>query len=151
MGTNSQQALQAIDQGVDLFKDIREMTSSQSSDNEQARLLETDAKADAREAQRDAVKEARQTHSENEHTRSAEQAAWGASNLKLSGSKSLIRDAKSIQDKQEEDDILYEGQRNADSILRQARNRANLLRINSGSSANRSTLSMGSSIYGPRS
>jgi hypothetical protein len=61
-----------------------------------------------------------------------------------------VRDARSIKDMQEEEDVLFEGQQSADSILRQARSRANMLRINSGSSPERSTLSLGSSIYGPR-
>ena len=152
MGSNSQQALQFIDQGVDLFKDIKNMTGGgqSGSDNGQARLLETDARAEAREAQREAAEEAGRIRAQNERDRSTERAEWGGSNLKMSGSKAVIRDARSIRDMQEEEDMLYEGRRTAGSILSQARNRANLLRINSGSSPNRSTLSLGSSVYGPR-
>ena len=68
----------------------------------------------------------------------------------MSGSKAVIRDAKNVKDMQEEDDVLYQGKQNAEAILRQARNRANMLRINSGSSPERSILSLGSSVYGPR-
>lgn len=153
MGSNSKQAFAAIEQGMDFVKDFSSMVSSTESDSgtTQADLLETDAKSDAWEAQRAALKEAREVRDENEQERSREHAEWGGSNLAMSGSKALVRNAKATQDMQEEEDILYEGQRTSDSILSQARNRANLLRISNGSSAKRSTLSMGSSIYGPRS
>lgn len=149
MGTNSEQALQAFSQGLDMFKEIGGQVSGGESDTaeDQARLLETDAKSDAYDAQRRARQEESRVRAKNEKTRSAANAEWGTSNLAMSGSKAVVRNARSVQDKQEEDDILYEGQRTADDILRQARNRANLLRINAGSSANRSTLSLGSSIY----
>ncbi|MBG0791512.1 MAG: hypothetical protein H0S80_13550 [Desulfovibrionaceae bacterium] len=152
MGSNSQQALQAFSQGVEMFKEIKEKTGSGQSDTAetQARLLETDARSDAWEAQRKAAAAARENRDQNERERSRERADWGGSNLRMSGSKAVIRDARTLQDMQEEDDVLYEGRRNADAILRQARDRANMLRINGGSAPNRSTLSMGSSIYGPR-
>ena len=152
MGTDSQQAVQAISQGVDMFKDLQRKTGKGRSDtgSDQARLLETDARGDAGEARRRAEKAARRMRAKNERERSGERADWGGSNLEMSGSKAAIRDAKRVKDMQEEDDVLYEGRQSADAILRQARNRANMLRINSGSSPDRSILSLGSSIYGPR-
>lgn len=155
MGSNAQQALSIIDQGVGLFQDIHQMSSSRDSaasrGNAEADLLETDAKANAYESQRQAKKEASKLRNDRERKRARQQADWGGANLSMSGSKALIRDANTIQDLQDEDDVLFEGQRESNAILRQARNRANALRINSGASANRSILSMGSKIYGPRS
>lgn len=154
MGTNSEQTIQAINQGMGMIEEFSGRMNRDRSDSDsgsaEAKLLETDAKADALEAQRRAAKEARRVRAENERERSGERAGWGGSNLAMSGSKVAIRDARSIKDMQEEDDVLYEGQQNADTLLRQARNRANMLRINSGSSPDRSILSLGSSIYGPR-
>ncbi len=154
MGTNSDQATQAISQGMDMIEDLTGRMSRDRDEADaargQARLLETDARGEAHDAQRRAAMEARRLRRENERDRSAERARWGGSNLDMSGSKTLVRDARRLQDRQEEDDVLFEGQQSAESILGSARNRANMLRINSGASANRSILSLGSSIYGPR-
>lgn len=153
MGTNAQQALTLINDGLGLVEDFQKMTSTSSGSGgaeAQARLIETDARGDAMEAQRKAKKDAERLRDEREANRSRETANWGGANLQMSGSKKLVRDASVLQDKQDEDDVLYEGQRDANAILRQGRNRANMLRINNGGSPNRSTLSMGSKIYGPR-
>ncbi|BDQ34059.1 hypothetical protein [Pseudodesulfovibrio portus] len=150
MGTNSEQTIQAINQGMGMIEEFSGRMKRDRSGAAEAALLETDARADAREAQRRAAKEASRVRAENERERSGERADWGGSNLAMSGSKAIVRDARSIKDMQEEEDVLFEGRQSADSILRQARGRANMLRINSGSSPERSTLSLGSSIYGPR-
>ena len=150
MGTNSKQTIQTINQGMGMIEEFSDRMKQDRSGSVEAGLLETDARADAREAQRRAAKEARRVRAENERERSGERAHWGGSNLAMSGSKAIVRDAKNIKDMQEEEDVLFEGQQSADAILRQARNRANMLRINSGSSPERSILSLGSSIYGPR-
>ena len=151
MGTNSEQALQAINQGMGMIEEFSGRVGRDRSVSAEAGLLENDAKADAREAQRRAGKEARRVRAENERDRSGERTDWGGSNLAMSGSKAVVRDARSIQDMQEEDDVLFEGRQASDAILRQARNRANMLRINNGSSPSRSILSLGASVYGPRS
>lgn len=154
MGSNSQQAFEVINQGFGMFQDIQKQLAPPEGSGraqDEARLLETDARGEALEAQRQAKKEARRVRDARERERSGERATWGGSNLAMSGSKALVRDAQSTKDMQEEEDVLFEGQRNADAILNNARNRANMLRINGGASPNRSTLSMGSKIYGPRS
>jgi len=154
MGTNAQQALTFINDGLGLIEDFQQMTGSRSgsgSAEAQARLAETDARGNALEAQRKAKKDAERLRDEREASRSQNTANWGGANLQMTGSKKLISDANTLKDMQDEEDVLFEGQRDADAILRQGRNRGNILRINGGGSPDRSTLSLGSKIYGPRS
>jgi len=152
MGTNSAQALNMVQDGLGLVQDFqKKMGNSSSGDNsseEQARLREVEAKRKAWETQRHAAGEAEDLRSERERGRSRRTAGWGGSNLSMSGSKQLVRDADRMKDRQDEEDVLFEGAADANSILQDDRNSANMLRINSGGAPKRSILSMGSKIYG---
>ncbi|WP_316899227.1 hypothetical protein [Pseudodesulfovibrio indicus] len=154
MGTNASfQPAALLQEGLTLFEDAsntfnRISGGSSGNAEAQARLLETDAGADAQDIRRRSVKDAAALREDREKDRAARNTRWGGSNLAMSGSKRLVRDAGRIKDRQDEEDTLFEGEMNARSALRDARTRANLLRINGGGSGNRSTLSLGSSIYG---
>lgn len=152
MGTNSTQALNMVQDGLGLVQDFQKMVGKPSSGNnsteEQAKLMEVDAKRKAWETERHAAGDAEDLRSERERGRSRRAAGWGGSNIAMSGSKALVRDADRIKDRQDEEDVLFEGAADADSALQNGRNSANMLRINSGVSPNRSILSMGSKIYG---
>jgi len=118
--------------------------------DEKGRMLEIDAKGDALDVQRRAGKDAKILRSAQEGGRAKRNTGWGASNLAMSGSKELIREAGRAKDAQAEEDVLFDGQVEADGILREGRRKANLFRINGGVSPVRSTLLLGSKIYGPR-
>ena len=118
--------------------------------NEQGGMLEIDAKGKALDAQGRARKNAKDVRSQQEGIRARRNTGWGKSNLAMSGSKKLVRDGGRIKDHQAEEDILFEGQVDADEILNDGRHRANMLRIDGGATPMRSTLSLGSKIYGPR-
>jgi len=144
-----------LQQGVDLAGDVMSLVNQPDDGSsevaaiadEKGLLMEADAKADAREAQRQAKKEAARLRGDREALRGKANADWGGANLAMSGSRKLVKDANSIKDLQDEQDVLFEGQADADAILRTGRNNANMLRINGGATPRRSTLSLGSSIY----
>jgi hypothetical protein len=146
---------QVLQQGVDLFSDVTDFLGDRNSRKAaasnakgRAALIETDAAGAAHETRRQAERDAAGLRDERERGRSRGNAGWGGSNLAMSGSKALIRDAERLKDRQAEEDVLFEGEMNARSGLRSARNRANMLRIDENVSPVRSTLSMGSKIYG---
>jgi hypothetical protein len=153
MGNNG--SVQMFQQGLDLFNDVKNSLGGQrkESRNEagvkgRAALLETDASGEAHDIRRQAEQDAERLRDERERSRSMGRARWGGSNLAMSGSKALIRDANRLKDRQDEEDVLFEGELKADSRRRAARNQANMLRIDNGVSPVRSTLSLGSRIYG---
>nr|WP_321513430.1 hypothetical protein [uncultured Pseudodesulfovibrio sp.] len=152
MGTNSAQAFTMVQEGLGLVRDFQHMTSNSSSgdeaNEETAKLRETEAKRKSWETRRHAENTAEDLRSARERGRSRRSAGWGGSNLAMSGSKELVQDADRIKDRQDEEDVLFEGAVDADSVLQDGRNNANMLRINSGGSPKRSILSMGSKIYG---
>ncbi|AMK10346.1 hypothetical protein AWY79_04045 [Pseudodesulfovibrio indicus] len=144
-----------LQQGLDLFDDVSGAFGDLSDNGRssgiaeaKARLLETDAEGDAKDIRRRAVKDAAELREEREKGRAGRNTRWGGSNLAMSGSKALVRDAGRIKDTEDEEDTLFEGEMNAQSALRDARTRANMLRINGGGTGDRSILSLGSSIYG---
>lgn len=153
-----QQTAGILQQGVDLAGDImglanRPMDGSSAMAWEadaRARLAETDAKGDALDVQRKTKKEARAIRAEGERMRSKRNASWGGSNLAMSGSRKLVADGSRIKDRQAEDDMLFEGQMDANRILNEGRHRGNLFRINGEGAPERSTLSLGSKIYSRR-
>jgi len=156
MGTNaSTQSMQTLQQGLDLFKDVTDFlgdrTAEKSGNSEaenRAALIETDAAGEAQDLRRRAEQDADEIRETREQARGAAGARWGGSNLAMSGSKALIRDAKRLQDRQEEEDALFEGEMNARSRLHAANKQANMMRIADGGSPSRSILSQGSKIYG---
>ncbi|HKI82315.1 MAG TPA: hypothetical protein VKA04_11765 [Pseudodesulfovibrio sp.] len=146
---------QVLQQGVDLFSDFRDHLvkrtageNAASSAGDRAALLETDAAGDAHDIRRRTEQDAVRLRKEREQVRSRGNAGWGGSGLAMSGSKALIRDAERLKDRQAEEDVLFEGEMHAQSGLRSARNQANMLRIGENRSPVRSTLSLGSKIYG---
>jgi len=149
-----QQGASALKQGLKLTRDFIDLANSGNETGEgadlaeaQARLTEQDAMGEAFDRQREARQAAADHRDKAEHRRAADHAAWGASGLAMSGSKQLINQSERIKDGQEEDDILFRGDQDAQGVLNQARNRANLTRIGNDASANRSTLSLGSKLY----
>lgn len=145
---------QTLQQGVSLFNDVTDFlgarTAGQSPANaeERARLIETDAEGEARDIRRRAEQDAARLREDQEHARAGNNAEWGGSGLAMSGSKALIRDADRLKGRQDEEDILFDGEKDARSRLRSANNRANMLRIGGDASPRRSILSLGSKIYG---
>jgi hypothetical protein len=146
---------QMLQQGQSLFNDVKDYLGDRQADKAaadnaegRAALIETDAAGAAHDQRRRAAKDAAELREERERSRSRGNAGWGGSGLAMSGSKALIRDANRLKDRQDEEDVLFEGEMNAKSGLRSARNQANMLRINEGASPVRSTLSLGSKIYG---
>ncbi|EGB15160.1 hypothetical protein DND132_1954 [Pseudodesulfovibrio mercurii] len=146
---------QMFQQGLSLFDDVTDFLGERNSekgasDRAEARagLIETDAAGTAHDLRRRAEQDAARLREDREHSRSLDNARWGGSGLAMSGSTALVRDANRLKDRQDEEDVLVEGERNARSALNSARNQANMLRINEGGSADRSILSLGSKIYG---
>lgn len=152
-----QQGAAALKQGLNLTRDFMDLVndgggSSGGSDGSdmaeaQARLTEQDALGEAANQRRQARQAAADYRDKAEHRRAANHASWGASGLAMSGSKQIINQSERLKDGQEEDDILFQGDQDAQGALNQGRNRANLTRIGNGASANRSTLSLGSKLY----
>ncbi|OIQ49669.1 hypothetical protein BerOc1_01594 [Pseudodesulfovibrio hydrargyri] len=151
----NQASTQVLQQGVDLFSDVTDFLGDRNSQKtaasnarDRAALIETDAAGAAHDTRRRAVQDAAGLRGERERVRSRGNAGWGGSGLAMSGSKALIRDAERLKDRQAEEDVLFKGEMNARSGLRSARSSANALRIDENVSPARSTLSMGSKIYG---
>ncbi|MGE4422553.1 MAG: hypothetical protein AB7D39_09665 [Pseudodesulfovibrio sp.] len=146
---------QVLQQGMNLFGKVKDELGDQitrkeaaSNARDRAALIETDAAGAAHDTRRRAVQDAAGLREDRERSRSMGAARWGGSGLAMSGSKALIRDADRLKDRQAEEDVLFEGEMNAGAGLRSARNSANMLRIGEDASPARSTLSMGSKIYG---
>jgi len=148
----NQQTAQVLQNGLGFVQDLQALTDNSATANakDRAGVEETEARKRSWEASQEAKRNAERIRNEGEKRRGRENTSWGGANLAMSGSKEIVRDAGRIQDLQEEDDTLYEGQSDAETILDEGRQRANILRINSGVSPQRSTLSMGSQIYGTR-
>ena len=115
-----------------------------------SRMLEIDARGNALDIQRQTERDAKNVRSTQEGARAKRNTGWGKSNLAMSGSKKLVKESSRIKDHQTEEDILFEGQMDADEMLSEGRHKANMLRISGGATPVRSTLSLGSRIYGPR-
>ena len=155
MGTNSVQSMDVLEQGIGMFRDLHQrngawQTGDDTSDI-RAGQLEDQARGDARDIRRKATAEAESLREAREKARARHHTGWGGSNLTMSGSKQLIREAVRTRDEQDEEDVLFEGEMGARAELRDARNRADRIRISSGGKPRRSTLSLGSKIYQTRS
>ncbi|BCS88866.1 hypothetical protein [Pseudodesulfovibrio sediminis] len=154
MGMN-QQTAQMFQQGLGFVQDLQEMSGGMTTDkakaSAQAGLVEVQARSDAWDSQQDAAGKAQEIREAREQERGKENTSWGGANLTMSGSKKLIRDARRIKDRQAEEDALFDGDLEAETLLEQGQQRANALRINSGGAPERSILSLGSKIYGARS
>lgn len=114
---------------------------------EQARMVELDAKAQSSAQQTAAGKEADSARTILEKNRANDNTAWGQSNLAMSGSKALVKEAVHQQDLDTEEDLRFEGEAAARETLDTGVRQANLLRISQGVTPDRSTLSLGSRIY----
>jgi len=141
---------QNLEQGISLLDGLTGYLGGQKDNQADARagLIETDAAGTAHDTRRRAETDAAVLREDRERARSKENTRWAGSNLAMSGSKALIRDADRLKDRQAEEDVLFEGEMNARSGLRSARNQANMLRIGEKTSPARSILSLGSKIYG---
>lgn len=148
-----------LQQGIGLVGDFMNLANSGTENgssayaneaNEQGRMVEIDARGNALNAQSQAKKDASTVRSTQEGLRAKRSAEWGRSNLAMSGSKQLVEESNRTKDLQAEDDTLFQGQTEADEIMNEGRHKANMLRINGGSTPVRSTLSLGSIIYGPK-
>ena len=149
-----QNALGVMQQGVDLFGQIQGVMNGQPKTpdyakqaDEQGRLMELNAGDDALDVRRKAKRSAAGLRDERERARSRSTASWGGGNLAMSGSKRLVRDGQRTKDLQDEEDVLFEGEAQAQSALNDGRRRANLFRIQNNADPVRSTLSMGSKIF----
>ncbi|CCH49642.1 hypothetical protein [Pseudodesulfovibrio piezophilus] len=153
-----QQAMDQFEQGVTMFDKLTDKfmgSSSESADpskmaEEQAKLMELNAAGTASDQRRQARGQATQSREELEENRSRKNTKWGQSNLAMSGSKQLIRDSDKLQDRQKEEDLLFEGEHAAQKTLKQGRREANMFRINNDLKTPSSTLSLGSTIYNSR-
>lgn len=110
-------------------------------------LIKAQAKKDAYTVRLDAKQKALKAREDLQHVRGTRKAEWGSSNLAMGGSKQLIQDAVDNQAQQTEEDILYKGEQDAQSILRQAHNSSRLIKAQNDLPADSSTLSLGSKIY----
>ncbi|QJB56176.1 hypothetical protein [Pseudodesulfovibrio sp. zrk46] len=113
--------------------------------NEEARMMELDAEADAAEVARQAEKQASALREERELERGKQNTRWGRSGLAMNGSKQLVRDATRQRDKEDEEDVLFEGELKEQDVLDRGLRDANRYRIRRGLKP--STLSLGSTIY----
>lgn len=155
MGMNNQNP-QLVEQGFNLFEDVlgyalpeenNRGTDYANDFEERAMMMELDAEGRAAAQERDASREARDTREFLEKERAKSNATWGQSGLAMSGSKELVRDAQHHNDLQDEKDVIFQGQQEARATRDKGMREANTYRINQGIAPNRSTLSMGSSIY----
>ena len=143
-----------LEKGVEMAQGFMERGAGNDARAEGARLAESraglaeqDAAADTSLARQRAKGDAADFRDRAERERAGTQAAWGASNLAMSGSKKLVRDGAKRRDRQAEEDLLFEGDQEARRLMNQGRNRANMLRIDGGGRATRSTLALGSKLY----
>lgn len=149
-----QQGIGALKQGMHMAGQLVDLVNGSDADDTaadlaraNAGLAEQDARASAHDQQQAARQQAAAFREKAEQERAGQHAEWGASNLAMSGSKRLVHDSARLKDNQAEQDILFQGDQAARDTLNQGRNRANLLRINGGASADGSTLALGSKLY----
>ncbi len=151
-----QQMVGNIKQGIDMVEDVmgrfnrpdNNSASRYSAEAEaNAGLRETQARAKARDIQHDALSDARNLREAREQNRSRRNAGWGQSGLAMSGSKALVRDGNRFKDRQDEADVLFEGDQAAQDALQSGRQAGNMFRINGGGTPRRTTLALGSKIY----
>jgi len=143
MGMDSQ-AGGLLEKGLDMARGHLGRESGDDDRLAEARegLAGQDAAEDASLARRKARRDGAEYRDRAEQERAGTHAIWGASNLAMSGSKALVRDAERQQDRQLEEDILFEGDQEAQRRLNQA------TRLRSGGgTAHRSTLALGSKLY----
>lgn len=150
---------------MDVFNDILNMTTgiikqsiAQNSAAEEvertaeaeADLMEEQSVAKASKEMGRARKEISQTRKDLARQRSARRANWGGAGLTRSGSVLLQETADAVQDHLTEDGMRFGAQSNVDSILSEGRAAANAKRKSAGVARKKSTLSLGSKIYGPK-
>lgn len=154
MGSNNNNSMD-IKKGLKVFEDVLGTAWGKEEDDptvdysgdyeERALMTELDAQAQADAQSRATKKQARNIRSEQEQERSKKNTEWGQSNLVMSGSKELVRDARQQEGWEKEEDELLEGELREREILDKGKREANLYRIRQGVSP--STLSLGSTIY----
>ncbi len=140
--------------GIELLTDVMEFagleekvrTERAGEYDENARMMELDALAEASEHRWKAADEARQEHEELEEERAKSRTEWGQSDVVLSGSRQMVlegqreRDLRNEANQSSRDDIKER------EILDKGLREANKYRIGKGRSP-KSTLSLGSTIY----
>ncbi len=149
---------EAIQRGFNLAGDFMNLVDEAGSSRsfaaaaaeEKAKMLEIDARGNALDARQRANEDARLVRSDAEELRARQNADWGQSGLAMSGSKKLVRETGRIKDHQTEEDVLFKGRMESEETINQGRHKANLLRIGNKAAPVRSSLSLGSGIYGPR-
>jgi hypothetical protein len=148
------QTMGTLQQGIDLVGDFVSLANEPGNDNPYgpeaeagARLAEQDAREEAWDRKQAARDEAADYRESAEKDRSGRRAEWGRSNLALSGSRQLVDRADRLKDRQEEDDILFQGDQDVRSALDRGRRRADMLRINNNADRTGTTLSLGSKLY----
>lgn len=148
---------QDFTQGMDLFGDMfgffegsdSETTIDYSGEYEElARMTELDAQASAQDAKEASEQDASQLHEDREKARSERNARWGQSGVAMSGSSELVRESRELEDKHDEENVLSAGESTSREIVSDGQRSANLYRIRHGIYPDRSTLSLGSTIYG---
>ena len=153
MGMNNNSS-GAVSKGFKMFEDVLDFAAGGSEDpnvdysgdyEENARMIELDAQQQADSAARATKEQAQKIRAEQEQGRAKKNTQWGQSNLAMSGSKELVRDSQQQQDRNMEEDELFEGEMQERAILDNGMRGANRYRISKGLSP--STLSLGSTIY----
>lgn len=118
--------------------------------DEKATMMELDARERAVQEKQRANKTAKAIRAEQEGKRSQMNTEWGRSGLAASGSRELVKEGRRIEGKEMENDMLFEGDRRADTIMDKGLRDTNLFRINTGQTPRRTTLSLGSKLYAPK-
>lgn len=146
---NMKQGFKAFENLIDMVgSDDPEPSTDYSGDYEEtARMMELDARERALAKERETDRAAKEFHANQEKERARENTGWGQSGLAMSGSKALVRDSRQLQDRQSEEDATLQGAQDVESILNSGRREANMYRVRQGVSPERSTLSLGSTIY----
>lgn len=159
MGSNGVNIAQ-VQRGFDLVGNVvntfSPMTAEGGVDSERsaeieeiARMKEFVARQQAHAERRQARVAASDIRKEKEAERAREHANWGRSGLAASGSRSLVQTGNRLDDKQTEDDVLFQGDLRAQETASKGVRDANLFRISKSRPAKRSTLSLGSKLYDP--
>lgn len=146
---NLQKGFNMADNLFNMFSNSKTGTSVDLSGDfeEQATMMDLDARERAMEEKRAARKQARAIRDEQEKGRSQRTAEWGRSGLAMSGSHKLVSEARRTESKEAEDDVLFQGDMHADRIMAKGMRDSNLFRINNGQAPKRTTLSLGSKLY----
>lgn len=118
---------------------------------ERAALYELDAREQAGAARDEAEKRAHRLREERERRRSAAHAHWGGSGTGMSGSALLLNQSGGLRDRQDEDDLLAEAERDSAAMLTRGQAKADAVRIRAGATPRSSLLVTGPKLYGPRS